>query len=168
MSDDMSVYWKDYVDQRFSDMDKAVLAALSSTEKAITVANAANEKRLDAVNEFRDQQKDIIAGFLSRVEYQAQHEAVLSNVARNRDDLAALTSVVVPRFEIDAGRKQLTDLLIPLQDFVTAQRAFNTATYEGKNERRLDLGQVLQILTTSATLVTLIVLFISLLVTHKL
>lgn len=62
--DDPSVSWRDYVESRFEQQDKAVAAALASQERAVAAALAAadravlkaetaSEKRFDAVNEFR-------------------------------------------------------------------------------------------------------------------
>lgn len=73
--------------QRFADNDKAIQAALLAAKEAVTAAlaaakeavekaNSASEKRFDAVNEFRNQQKDIIATFLPRNEYEANHKAI--------------------------------------------------------------------------------------------
>lgn len=49
-----SIPLKVYVDQRFSDADKAIQAALISQEKAIIKAETAAEKRFELLNELRD------------------------------------------------------------------------------------------------------------------
>lgn len=83
--------WKIYVDQRFSDNDKAIQAALVSQEKAVAAALAAakeavakaetaSEKRFDAVNEFRQTLSDQTTTFLRIPEYNAQHKALEEKV----------------------------------------------------------------------------------------
>lgn len=91
MKNEDIVSWKIYVDQRFSDNDKAIQAALVSQEKAVAAALAAakeavakaetaSEKRFDAVNEFRQTLSDQTATFLPRPEYDAQHKALEEKV----------------------------------------------------------------------------------------
>ncbi len=67
--------------QRFAAQEVAMAAALAAAEKATTKAEVAAERRFEAVNEFRAQQGDLIAGFLTRTEYEAKHEALLDKVA---------------------------------------------------------------------------------------
>lgn len=82
---------KEYTDQRFTDNDKAVQAALVSQEKAVAAALAAAEKavikaetaadkRFDAVNEFRQTLTDQTNTFIPRAEYDAQHKALEDKV----------------------------------------------------------------------------------------
>src|SRR4029077_471564 len=77
--------FKVYVDQRFSDQDKAVNAALSAAEKAVGKAEVAAEKRFDAVNEFRSVLNDQQKNFLTRNEYDQAHHSLVEKV----DDLSA-------------------------------------------------------------------------------
>lgn len=83
--------FKEFVNQRFTDNDKAVQAALVSQEKAVAAALAAAEKavlkaetaadkRFDAVNEFRATLTDQTNTFLPRPEYNAQHKALEEKV----------------------------------------------------------------------------------------
>lgn len=78
-------------DQRFTDQERAVAAALASAEKAVTAAlvaadravakaELAADKRFDAVNEFRGQLSDQASSFLSRNEYAAQHKSLEDKV----------------------------------------------------------------------------------------
>lgn len=80
MSDD-EVPLKVYIDQRFSDQDKAVQATLLAAEKAVTKAEISSDKRFDAVNEFRAQLTDQTATFITRAEYEAQHAALQDRVS---------------------------------------------------------------------------------------
>lgn len=67
---------KEYFEQRFTDQDKAVQAALLATKEAITKAETAAEKRFDGVNEFRRTLSDQTATFIPRQEYTVQHESL--------------------------------------------------------------------------------------------
>jgi hypothetical protein len=84
---------KEYHDQRFSDQEKAVQAALAAAEKAVTKAEMAAEKRFDAVNEFRqtlsDQQttfvrQDVIDARMSSFEQQMKALTSQTTEARGR------------------------------------------------------------------------------------
>jgi cobalamin biosynthesis Mg chelatase CobN len=115
------------LDQRYDDQtkaleaaressDKAVSVALVNAEKAVQVANVANEKRLDAVNEFRGQQEDIINGFLPRVQFEVQHQALEDKVAslasrmdRTESLTQGITSVTGTGYEESKARQ--TDAL---------------------------------------------------------
>jgi hypothetical protein len=77
--------FKAYVDQRFSDQDKAVNAALSAAEKAVGKAEVAAEKRFDAVNEFRSVLNDQQQNLVTRNEYDQSHRSLVEKV----DDLSA-------------------------------------------------------------------------------
>lgn len=78
---------KELMDQRFSDQEKAVTAALAAAERAVEAALAAAEKavakaeqaaekRFEAMNEFRGQLSDQANTFLPRAEYDVQHAAL--------------------------------------------------------------------------------------------
>lgn len=71
---------KEYVEQRFSDQDKAVQAAMIAAKEAVLKAENATEKRFEATNEFRQQLSDQTNTFLPRPEYNAQHKALEEKV----------------------------------------------------------------------------------------
>lgn len=73
---------KEHFDQRFTDQDKAVSAALQAAEKAVGKAEAAAEKRFDAVNEFRGMVTDRDQFFVQKAEHHALEEKVDSLSAR--------------------------------------------------------------------------------------
>jgi len=56
--------------------EKAVLAAMAAAEKAVTKAEIASEKRFESVNEFRKTLSDQTTSFLTRAEYQVQHQSL--------------------------------------------------------------------------------------------
>lgn len=71
---------KDYIQVQLDMQANAVRTALASAEKAVEKANIAADKRFEGVNEFRGQLTDQAATFLSRAEYQAKHDALVSKV----------------------------------------------------------------------------------------
>jgi hypothetical protein len=90
----------------FDAADKAVQAALAAAEKAADKAeNAANE-RFKATNEFRDQQKDIIAGFISRVEFTAEQNAMDGRVTALTDRFNSLELRLSSRLDVNQGQDQ--------------------------------------------------------------
>lgn len=72
---------KEYFEQRLTDQDKAVQAALTAAKEAVLKAENATDKRFDSVNEFRQQLNDQTNTFLSRPEYNAQHKALEDKVS---------------------------------------------------------------------------------------
>lgn len=72
---------KEYFEQRFTDQDKAVQAALLAAKEAVLKAEVASEKRFESVNEFRQQLSDQTNTFIPRPEYTAQHKALEDKVA---------------------------------------------------------------------------------------
>lgn len=82
---------KEYVEQRFTDQDRAVQAALTSAKEAVLKAENASDKRFDSVNEFRQQLSDQTNTFLSRPEYNAQHKALEDKVSDLTDRLNTIT-----------------------------------------------------------------------------
>ena len=100
---------KELMTRRADDSDKAVAAAFDAAKEAVTKAESAAEKRFDSVNEFRAQQADLIAGFISRREYESAHQAVIAATEEVRHRLEELATVVVPRSETDAWRNALTE-----------------------------------------------------------
>jgi hypothetical protein len=71
-------------DQRFSDMDTALRAAMTASEKAILKAEHATERRFEAVNEFRSTLSDQANQFITRSEAEAATE-------RNTERIQELT-----------------------------------------------------------------------------
>lgn len=67
---------KEYTEQRFTDQDKAVQAALLAAKEAVIKAETATEKRFEATNEFRGQLADQTATLLPRAEYTSNHKAL--------------------------------------------------------------------------------------------
>jgi len=103
---------KEFMDQRFKDKDKAVIAALAAQEKAVQAAliaakeavdkaNTASEKRFDSVNEFRKTLSDQATTFLPRPEYVVQHKAL-------QDTVTALAN----RMDTSEGKKAGSDLTL--------------------------------------------------------
>lgn len=82
---DKDVTWRDYVDRRFEDLEKAVTVALSSAEKAVVKAETATEKRFEATNEFRQQLSDQTNTFIPRPEYAAQYKSLEEKVSMLTD-----------------------------------------------------------------------------------
>ena len=67
---------KEYIQQRFTDQDKAVQSALSAAKEAVNKAETAADKRFEAVNEFRQTLSDQTSTFMSRTEYEAKYDAL--------------------------------------------------------------------------------------------
>ena len=63
---------------------RAINGAIGSSQHSF-LGSGSNERRFESVNEFRSQQRDIIAGFLTRAEYQAAHQSLVEKI----DDLSA-------------------------------------------------------------------------------
>jgi tetrahydromethanopterin S-methyltransferase subunit G len=66
--------------QRFSDMERALQAALASSEKAILKAETSTEKRFESVNEFRSTLSDQANQFMTRNEAQALFQRVTDRI----------------------------------------------------------------------------------------
>jgi cation diffusion facilitator CzcD-associated flavoprotein CzcO len=85
-----------YIEQRFSDSDKAVQAALQAAKEAVIKAELAAEKRFDAQNEFREQLKDQAATFMPRAEYSLQYQSLIesnkASIERLDEKIAANTA----------------------------------------------------------------------------
>lgn len=91
--DEKIAFLKQHTDQRFSDQDKAVQAALLAAKEAVLKAEAASDKRFESVNEFRKTLSDQTSSFLTRPEYDANHKAL-------EDKIELLTD----RFNKNEGR----------------------------------------------------------------
>jgi hypothetical protein len=80
MAEEEKVTLRDYMDRRFEDFDKAVLAAHNATERALEKADKATEKRFDGVNEFRAVLTDQQRTFLTRAEFESEHASLIARV----------------------------------------------------------------------------------------
>lgn len=123
---------------------EAVQAALVSAEKAVGKAEVATEKRLEHDNGFRAQLSDQAAHFSTRDELAAQSKTYDQIIAVMRNDIAQLTSVVVPRTETEAWRKNITDSLDALytrMDVISGERA---ASIRNRDQSRLDITTIMQ------------------------
>lgn len=97
--------------QRFDAQEKAVQAALAAAEKAVTKAEVAAEKRFESVNEFRKTLSDQTASFLTRNEYNLQHQAL----SEKMDDVTVRMNLVERSIgelkERSAGRSDIWGIL---------------------------------------------------------
>lgn len=66
--------------QRFDAQGSAVTAAMLAAEKAVTKAEIAAEKRFEGVNEFRSTLQDQASTFVTRVEFEAEHNALADRI----------------------------------------------------------------------------------------
>lgn len=91
----------------FSAADEAVKAALRSAEKAVDKAETAAEKRFESVNEFRAQLADQAGTFLTRVEYDAAHQALIDKfetaTTRNTESIRELELRLTSRLDLMSG-----------------------------------------------------------------
>lgn len=67
---------KSYTEQRFTDQDKAVQAALQAAKEAVNKAEAANEKQFEAANNVKATFSGELARKLDRTEYDSNHKAL--------------------------------------------------------------------------------------------
>lgn len=67
---------KSYTEQRFTDQDKAVQAALQAAKEAVNKAEAANEKQFEAANNVKATFSGELARKLDRTEYNSNHKAL--------------------------------------------------------------------------------------------
>jgi hypothetical protein len=67
---------RELMEQRFTDSDKAIQAALQAAKEAVGKAEIASEKRFDSVNEFRQSLSDQTATFIPRTEYDVQYKSL--------------------------------------------------------------------------------------------
>jgi phosphopantetheinyl transferase (holo-ACP synthase) len=92
---------KEYIEQRFTDSDKAVQAALLAAKEAVLKAEVASEKRFESVNEFRGQLADQTNSLIPRAEADSRFNAIAEKVT-------ALTD----RINITDGRKAGSEVTI--------------------------------------------------------
>jgi hypothetical protein len=121
----------------------AIQAALSAAETAVNKAETATEKRFDAVNEFRQTLADQNATFPSRIEVNAQLEAISETGIRNANSIKDLELRLTSRLDTASGRS-----------------AGHTET---RSEHRLDTAQIMQLL---ALLVVAVGVIISIVIKH--
>jgi len=65
-----------HLDQKFRDLNTKLDERHRSQQEMVRTALDASDKRFESVNEFREQQKDIIASFVTRVEYTTAMKAL--------------------------------------------------------------------------------------------
>lgn len=94
--------------QRWEAQQIGIREALSSAEKAVTKAENAMEKRFDGVNEFRETLSDQAAAFLTRVEYNAAHQALIDKIDDAKVLIAQLTAAQTGEAR---GRQGISDSL---------------------------------------------------------
>ncbi len=107
----------------FDAADKAVQAALAAAEKASIKAERAADDRFRAANEFREQQKDIIAGFIPRMEYDVAHRAVIAQATLLSDRLNALELRLTSRLDLGQGAEDGKDKRVGEQRSASALTA---------------------------------------------
>jgi hypothetical protein len=61
--------------------EKAVQTAMAASEKAVAKAENATERRFESVNEFRKTLADQTASFLTRLEYDSAHTALVDKIS---------------------------------------------------------------------------------------
>jgi hypothetical protein len=134
------------MDRRFAGSDKQldhieqlnqeqVDRRFSDLKEQIALAREAMEKRLDGMNEFRDQLRDQAARFISRDELNAISSHNDEGQARNAEAIQGLSS----RMDLMQGR--------------------DSGSSNYRTERRLDLGQVIQIAVMLIMVASVIVVF---------
>jgi hypothetical protein len=120
----MKVSWRDYVDTRFEQQDRAVVAALAAQEKAVAAALAAAdravakaenaaERRFEAQNEFRGTLSDQARTLFPR----AEAEQVLKGM---NEKIEVLTSRVNSRDDRGQGRGDVWGFIIGAAGLIAA------------------------------------------------
>lgn len=67
---------KEYTEQRFTDSDKAISAALQAAKEAVNKAEVANEKQFEAANNVKSTFSGELSKKLERTEYNSNHKAL--------------------------------------------------------------------------------------------
>lgn len=135
------------MDRRFTDSDKKidhieelnqnqVDRRFSDLKEQIALAREAMEKRLDGMNEFRDQLRDQAARFISRDE--------LNVISSHNDEGQARNAEAIQRV---ASRMDL-------------MQGNDSGSSNYRTERRLDMGQVIQIAVMLIMVASVIVVFV--------
>jgi hypothetical protein len=125
------------LDAAFKAAEQAVAVALANAEKATVKAEMAADKRFDAVNEFRQVLTDQTATFLPRTEYDAARTALSDRIAFNADRVGALELRLTSRLDRGEGA--------------------DAGTATSRTERRLDIGQLLQVLVAVVAVAAVVV-----------
>ncbi len=84
-------------DERFEAMKAAVAASFDSSEKAILKAEAADKTRFESFNEFNQRIDTILSNTVTRETLDALLEKLEQAIARNREDLDALSKRIAIR-----------------------------------------------------------------------
>src|SRR5260221_9850687 len=92
MRDECSVL-KKYFDARLDTIERVANERFKYTEIAVQKAEIATEKRFESVNEFRKALSDQTNTFITRTEYNIQHQVVLEKLAS-----------LIDRFNIATGQ----------------------------------------------------------------
>lgn len=127
--------------RRMDDADRAIAAALASAEKNADEVKAASDKRFDSVNEFRKALADQTAEFLTRVEYDAAHVALVERVGIIVDRVAALELRLTSRLDLGQGA--------------------DMGDQHRRTEQRLSTGQILQVAAVAVAVLTFIILYVT-------
>jgi hypothetical protein len=97
---------KEYVNDKFNNLEKSVAtqvtsiqtatqAALDAADKALTKAEQASEKRFEGVNEFRATLQDQASRFVTRAEMDAKIEGMEKNRKDNTAFYLALLGILI-------------------------------------------------------------------------
>lgn len=154
---------KEWVDQRFTDNQTAVGAALSANKEAVIKTEISTEKRFDAVTKSITELADETGDFLPRTEYIANHKAlddkiVVANDAINRSsgdkNLYATNAFVVQTVNqaVDNLAVKMDAILTPLVNSVTSLKGQSQGS-------KLTMGNIYTALGAFATIIGLIVFF---------
>jgi hypothetical protein len=86
-----------FSNRRFQDLEEKTALALSSADKAVIKAETATEKRFEGVNEFRQTLSDQASTFMPREEYNARHEALVSDMKKLASERIATIETQISR-----------------------------------------------------------------------
>jgi hypothetical protein len=125
------------LDAAFKAAEQAVAVALANAEKATGKAELAAERRFESVNEFRRALTDQTATFLPRVEYDQAQAALSDRITANADRVGALELRLTSRLDRGEGAE-------------TGAAGFRA-------ERRLDSGQLIQVLLVIVAVAAVVV-----------
>lgn len=89
---------REMFESQFRSLKEVIELNFNAINKATDKALTANDKRLEGMNEFRDTLKDQAASFITRKDFDAQHEAVKENIQR----------LEISRAEMDSKANQKT------------------------------------------------------------
>lgn len=83
-----------YFERVVEDMQQRTDLALAEARRATDKADASADRRFDSVFEFRQTLADQTAGFLTRREYDARHDALVTGVTANTDRISRLEGLI--------------------------------------------------------------------------